>query len=246
MMRKANLVILVGVALAVFLVGCFPMPQKKEAPSPENESGYVETTPQVEEESSSSTTNAVDVVMDRALNRKVNIFLSNFAECFMDGFTRQSITDLELVRFGVGHNYKNNFKLWQPTADKMNVKIKADYVTKTIDKYFGPIGFSHQSADEWTIYRDGHYIVPVADGEAIPFVQIDRLTRDGNGLYTAYGSIYGNANYLMVDDPYKPLSAWSNAERAEIEYYGKIQATFTEVTESDKSRFIIQSYTPGN
>ncbi len=246
MMRKANTVILVVVALTVFLTGCFPMPQKKESPPPENESGYVETAPQAEGETAPNIEKATEVSMDQALNRKVNIFLSNFAECFMDSFTRQSITDLELVRFGVGHNYKNNYKLWQPTADKMNVKLKADYVTKTIDKYFGPIGFSHQSADEWTIYRDGHYIVPVADGEAIPFVQIDRLTKDADGVFTAYGSIYGNANYLMVDDPYKPLQAWSDAEREEIELYGNVQATFTELTEDGKSRFIIQTYTVGN
>ncbi len=244
--RKLALVVTITMIAAVTLAGCFPLPKKQEAPPPENGGGYVQPAASDDQVSSGSEGNAeTEIQMDAALNRKVNIFLSNFAEAFMESFDRQSITREDLARFAVRHNYINNYQRWQPTADQMNVQIKADYIAGTVDKYFGPIGFTHGPVDGYVGYADGFYSIPLADGEAIPFVQIERLFKSPDGTYTAYGQIYGNANYLSVDDPYKPFSAWSSAELDEIERYGKVQATFTEVIEDGKSRFIIQSYSRG-
>ena len=48
--------------------------------------------------------------------KELNTFFSNFSEVFVEPFKKDDITDINLVKFSVLHNYRNNEKLFVRAA----------------------------------------------------------------------------------------------------------------------------------
>jgi hypothetical protein len=183
-----------------------------------------------------------EVVMDKEMKRKINIFLSNFSECFFDNFNIVEAKDDELIRFAVSHNYKNNNQLWLPGDSDITTKIDVKFIEKTIEKYFNITEINHKSVGNEIVYRDDFYFIQQAAGEVIPFVQVNKLVQGENGILIAYGDEYGNANFLSKEDPYEPLEYWSDDERKEIELYNGMKAEFKEIESNGQKSFLLIKY----
>jgi hypothetical protein len=137
----------------------------------------------------------------------MGLFLSNFTELgFMDvDVEKMSQPDgyPDLVRFGVWHNYINNFKSRieknnNKPQDRGDLRIKVTYVEESVQKYFGikiKADRSVEQSDPPYILSDGYFSFWGADGEAPWYARVKKASSSQKGLWDLSGEIYN------ADDP---------------------------------------------
>lgn len=134
--------------------------------------------------------------------KKMSTFLSNFTELgFMD-FDAEILTNeddpADMIRFGIRHNYINNYKSRIARCKKKDCEwgslvIEGKYVTESIKKYFGVDYKKLASVTESDLpfYYDGtYYHFEGADGEAVYYARVDEAVRDSEGRIVMRGEIY--------------------------------------------------------
>lgn len=134
--------------------------------------------------------------------KRMSTFLSNFTELgFMD-FDAEVLTNeddpADMIRFGIWHNYINNYKSRIARCKKKNCEwgslvIEGKYVTESIKKYFGVDYKKLASVTESDLpfYYDGtYYHFEGADGEAVYYARVDEAVRDSEGRIVMRGEIY--------------------------------------------------------
>ncbi len=134
--------------------------------------------------------------------KKMSTFLSNFTELgFMD-FDAEVLTNeddpADMIRFGIWHNYINNYKSRIARCKKKDCEwgslvIEGKYVTESIKKYFGVDYKKLASVTESDLpfYYDGtYYHFEGADGEAVYYARVDEAVRDSEGRIVMRGEIY--------------------------------------------------------
>lgn len=156
--------------------------------------------------------------------KKLNIYFSNFSEAYLEPFTNGNISDDEMIKFGILHNHKNNFKLFEKAGEN-KLKIKDALVSKSIEKYFGKIFTTHKSIQDYK-YKDGYYFIPDADGEAYTFSQVEKLSDIGNDKYIAYINIYTASSGWTGDNNANP-EKWKKDANEMPELTSKFKATFS-------------------
>jgi len=138
---------------------------------------------------SQPTNKAVAVNLSKSQQKEFDTFFSNFAEANLESFTQKNgISNEELIRFGIMHNYinrKHNFV----RVDDNNVKIKKEYIEESAKKYFGKSIQNHKTI-EGVAYSNGYYSMPQADGEAFSFAQINKLSDIGGNKFEAEVNVY--------------------------------------------------------
>ncbi len=134
--------------------------------------------------------------------KRMSTFLSNFTELgFMD-FDAEVLTNeddpADMIRFGIWHNYINNYKSRIARCKKKGCEwgslvIEGKYVTESIKKYFGVDYKKLASVTEsdQPFYYDGtYYHFEGADGEAVYYARVDEAVRDSEGRIVMRGEIY--------------------------------------------------------
>lgn len=170
--------------------------------------------------------------------KKLNTFFSNFSEVFFRPFEKGQISNKELVSFGVLHNKRNNYKLFQP-YNSSYLKLNKKYVEASVEKYFGIESITHESIGDAT-YKDGYYIIPDGAGEAYLFSQVTKFIDIGNGYYVTYLNIYV-AGSGFIGDPHGNLESWK--EEGDVPRLSrKMKATVKKVTSKGSSRYILIDY----
>ncbi|MDR1481890.1 MAG: hypothetical protein LBI74_04630 [Synergistaceae bacterium] len=160
--------------------------------------------------------------------KKMSTFLSNFTEQgFMvfdieaDGADEplhlgapDAVSDL--IRFGIRHNYINNFKSRVAKCETKDCQygslvIDGKYVAESVKKYFD-LDLKNQSAMEGDppYFYDGKlYHFEGADGEATYYAQVKEVFKDGNvlrmtgELYNADDESERPAVFEATAKPYK-------------------------------------------
>ncbi len=142
---------------------------------------------------------------DREL-KAMGLFLSNFTEL---GFTDIDAEEMakpdsypELVRFGIMHNYVNNFKSRIETNKESarehgDVRIKASWVEASVLKYFGLKFTADKSVDQSDppYSFDGKYFhFWAADGEAAWHAKVKKASTPQKGVWDLSGSVYNADN----------------------------------------------------
>jgi len=181
------------------------------------------TTNTSKENATQKESSGTDVKLSAAEQKKLNVFFSNFSEVGMAPFARGKVSDETLINFGVLHLYKNSNSLFEKT-DAANAKIKEDKVSGAAQKYFGLNITSHKSTDRFK-YKNGYYFIPLADGEAYTFSQVERITDIGGDLYTAYVNVY-NAGSGWTGDVNGSRKDWEKDGGEIPELTGKYKAVF--------------------
>lgn len=172
--------------------------------------------------------------------KRLNTFFSNFSEVFLWPFEKGQISNKDLISFGVYHNKRNNYKLFQ-RYNFNYLKLDKKYVEATVEKYFGIKSIIHESSGDIT-YKDGYYILPDGDGEAFVFSQVTKFIDIGNGYYVAYLNIYV-ASSGFTGDPHGNLKIWQEDDEGDIPMLRqKMKATVQKVASNGSSRYILVEY----
>ncbi len=240
-MRADRLVLFVLIISSVFSITACSSVQSDKVAKVEK----IQTPTSIENNSEELTKYSKEIHLDRDEKKRVNIFLSNFSECFYNHFDNNNIQERELIKFAVSHNYKNNEELFVKGDDEYTIQISKEYIERSIKKYFGISSVKHQNVDDYTTYKDGYYYIPLATGEVIPFIQINKMFDLGSNEYIAYGDVYVNANYYS-GDPYDPIEYWNSEQKSEVEISGNVEAIFKEVNDVDGKRYILLKYDKKN
>jgi hypothetical protein len=150
--------------------------------------------------------------------KKMSTFLSNFTELGFMNFTTREMTNpqdpADMIRFGIGHNYVNNYKsrIKKCTAKSCphgSLMIEGRYVSESIKKYFD-VDYSKLASvmdSDPPYYYDGkNYHFEGADGEAVWYARVDEAKADSSGQVTMRGVVY-NADSDNGADIYGPFEA---------------------------------------
>jgi len=162
--------------------------------------------------------------------KKLNTFFSNFSEAYLEPFTSGNITDDELIKFGILHNYNNNFRLFEKAGEN-ELKIKDALISKSIEKYFGKTFSAHKSTKDYK-YKNGYYFIPNADGEAYTFSQVTSLSDIGGDRYIAYINVYTASSGWTGNEHDNPKN-WGADGGEKPELTSKLKATFTKTNGSN-------------
>lgn len=133
--------------------------------------------------------------------KAMEVFLSNFTEL---GFMNISIEEMaepanypDLVRFGVGHNYINNFRsrveILPEGKKRGDARIQAKWVEESVLKYFGLSIRADRSVEESDppYFLEGKFFhFWASDGEAPWHARIKEASGPQKGLWELTGEIY--------------------------------------------------------
>lgn len=139
--------------------------------------------------------------------KQMSTFLSNFTEL---GFFELNVREAEtpdLIRFGIMHNYVNNFKTRIKPCPKKNCEhgslvIDGKFVAESVKKYFG-LNLKNQSVKDSDppYHFDGKlYHFEGADGEAVYYAEVKQAEQKGR-IVRMTGDIYNTED--ESDRPYR-------------------------------------------
>lgn len=169
-----------------------------------------------------------EVKMTSAQKQNLDTFFSNFSEAGVASFKQDSLSDEALLDFALRHNYINKLKALQKTTDGLSVLVPVELVDKAAIKYFGRKVGKHAKQS---------YTVPMADGEAYTFSQIDRLVSLGNDRFQAEGVIYSTGSG-GTPNPHATPAEWKK-KGEDVSRAG----TFSAVIKAESERYILLEYT---
>ena len=147
--------------------------------------------------------------------QRMSTFISNFTETGLYNF--DDVDDLpnsELIRFGIWHNYVNNYKTrikpCQQNCGYGSLIVDGKHVAESVRKYFNR-GIRHDSIRQGRdfLYYDGQYYhFEGADGESLQAVVTDARNRGGLVVmrgYTYYADHEDErgADFTATAKPYK-------------------------------------------
>ena len=159
--------------------------------------------------------------------KRMSIFISNFTEQGLYDFDVERESDgmlwlggpdaaPDLIRFGIRHNYINNFKSRIKRCSKKNCEygsftLDGKFVQESVKKYFD-LDLKNQSVMESdpSYYFDGKlYHFNGEDGEAVYYAEVTSASRNGDEIDMS-GELYNTedkkdrpATFRAVARPYK-------------------------------------------
>ena len=131
--------------------------------------------------------------------KRMSVFLSNFTELGFYDFETETVGREELIRFGIWHNYINNFKsrivqCKVKDCEYGSLTIDSKYVEESLKKYFALDFKDHGNIPEPRSHYDGKlYHFEGSDGEATYYAQVKEVFKDDEGILKMTGKLY-NAN----------------------------------------------------
>ena len=181
--------------------------------------------------------------------RKINLFLSNFAEAY---FQEYPCNEYNMLYFGYTHSVINNPKKVKYDADEdcdyikkkdMDTVLK-DYFDKTVkpkDNYV--VYYDDNSVDFDVTFVDDRYQYWVADGESYDYMAVAKAMIDnGDGTYTVSFEIYNATNGLKSS--YYDFTAEQAAKSSKLKRTERGTAVVKEHTRSNgKKSYALIKYT---
>ena len=146
--------------------------------------------------------------------KQMSVFVSNFTEIGMNNFDIDELSDSELARFGIWHNWQNNFKTRIKRCPNKNCPygsfvIDKKFVAESVEKFFN-LEIEHESAPDNYGHYDGkkYYHFEGATGEAVQARVFEAEKSDG--LVIMRGKTYypdneeiEGKNFTAIAEPYK-------------------------------------------
>lgn len=149
------------------------------------------------------------VALSPSESKKLGVFLSNFTELQLYKFDTNKASISDLIRFGIWHNYINNFNS-RIGSSNGKLYISKSYVEESILKYFNIKFKDHRNIQNFK-YNGKGYTFEGSDGERIYYVQIDGFYDLGSNNFRIYGHLYdpdsGDEVVSRVDATVKKLKS---------------------------------------
>ncbi|MCW3795408.1 hypothetical protein OM416_27755 [Paenibacillus sp. LS1] len=158
------------------------------------------------------------VNLSNAEIKKMGILLSNLTELKLYNFDAKKVSNSELIRFGIWHNYINNFNS-RISSSKGKLYISKSEVEKSILKYFN-IKFKNHRSIQDSNYNGKGYIFDGSDGERVFYVKADALYDMGGSSFRISGHLY---------DPEDPSE----------DIISRVNATVKKVKTGNEYRYVI-------
>jgi len=181
------------------------------------------------------------VELSQTEKNELNTFFTNFSKIYTQPFNKGLIDDKEMIHFGIYYNY-NNFPQLFAQKDEFNLSINEAKVSETATLFFGKNISKHQSI-EGVEYNSGEYTIPMADGEAYRFSQVEELLDMGDNTFQATVSIYVASTGWTGNENDSP-ETWKSADMEEdipvLE--GKIVAIIEKGKENNPSGYLLIQY----
>lgn len=176
-----------------------------------------------------------DYVLTAAEQKKLDTFFSNFSEAYVQSFTQETLTEKTLLDFALIHSYINNPKSLIKSKDGLTAGVPAQLVDKAVERYFGRTISKH---------AEKVYTIPMADGEAYTFSQINKMTPLDADRFQAEGFIYSTGSG-GTPDPHGTPEQWAAAGE-EVDQVGTFTAIIKKVNSGGKYRYILLEYNVQN
>jgi len=150
--------------------------------------------------------------------RRMGVFLSNFTELGFMTFDAGDLTNendpADMIRFGIRHNYINNFRSRIAQCRVNNCRwgsltIEGKHVTESIKKYFDVNFTRHTSvtdSDPPYHYDGTRYHFQGADGEAIFYARVDKAVQNSSGQIVMTGELYDSDNKDHIIGSFEALA----------------------------------------
>ena len=147
--------------------------------------------------------------------RRMSVFISNFTEVGLYDFDLDDAAP-DLIRFGIRHNYINNFKTRIKKCKEKNCKhgsltLDGKFVQESVKKYFD-LDLKNQSVTDSDprCHFDGKlYHFEKAEGETVYYADVQQASREGKvvnmsgELYNVENKKERPAKFQAVAKPYK-------------------------------------------
>ncbi|WP_035291712.1 chitobiase/beta-hexosaminidase C-terminal domain-containing protein [Clostridium sp. KNHs214] len=202
-----------------------------------------------------------EIILNQELQRKFNIFMSNFAEIPYDmKFAEGKISNEQLILFGFWHNYRNHYRgIFSKGAnyfefENLHDKLKKDYIESAVKKYFNINSIKHQSIqkayNDIYEYKNGYYYKMHGDGECpIDYSVVYKMEDIGNNQYYIYAKNYHTNEYnqkIDLDYDYYSLN-FDNAEKIYKDKFDgdkieMVRAKVKKINENGSERYILLEY----
>lgn len=198
-----------------------------------------------------------EIIINQELQKKLNIFMSNFAEVpFNMLFEEGKISDRHLILFGFWHNRRNhgmNEPYFQ--YEESYCKINKKYIEQTVKKYYNINKINHKTIqidENYSYeYKNGYYyFMPAAGDNPIDYSVVYKVEDIGNNQYYVYAKNYHTSEYADIViykyDEYYSLN-FTKSERIYKDYLMDYQAEMVrakvqKITENGIERYILLEY----
>ncbi len=181
------------------------------------------------------------VKLTEAQRDELDTFFSMFSEVSLDAFAGETLTDDILIKFGVYHNYRNNYKYFVKSGKENQVKISESRVDESAVKYFGRKIGRHKSIEGIDL-SDGWYTVDEAAGEGLRFSQLLTFFEVGNSLFEATVQIYV-AGPGWSGDVHGREEDWEKSSPGDVpENTGMMRTLVRRVIENGECRYVLVEY----
>lgn len=175
--------------------------------------------------------------------RRLNVFVSNFAEAAVQPFERGNISQQALIEFGVRHNIINAPRRIQRSVDSDTSRLAAREVESAVRRYFDITSIQHQQLTgrySWIVYNDGQYSFVEGAGEPRPFAQVDSVSATPNGELNAYLTTYVIPD--IAADVYGTPVATLRCRGIEVTRQASFRALVKEVPSQSGQRYVLVAY----
>ena len=131
--------------------------------------------------------------------KKMGVFLSNFTELGFLNVDYAYMTEAQnpdMIRFGIRHNYINNFKSRIEMCENCkwgSLRIDGKYVQDTLKKYLDydlKQLFTVENSDPVYHFDGKYYHFEGADGESVIFAGVTGVQDNPDGTLTMTGDLY--------------------------------------------------------
>ena len=225
--------ILTFALVLVMCLGLLPACGVAESPAqttaPATPETQATTTPETTPTETTVATEATEPVEDANLladnQRKVNLFLSNFAETY---FEEYPCNEYRMLMFGYTHCLLNSSKKikydeldeWEYITKKDMDTVLKDYFDTTVkpkDSYV--VYYDGKDVDYDVTFIDDQYVYIPADGESYDYMAVAKAMADnGDGTYTVSFDVYyaeGGLKSSYYDFTAEQATKSSKLERTE-------------------------------
>lgn len=179
------------------------------------------------------------------VQRRINVFLSNFTETFFDTYP---CTKYEMVSFAYSHaRINNDGKVYYGSREYY---ISETDVNNILNKYFGitypkngaedVLSYTTQYGTQTIRYDGDYYYFPAADGEGYSYLSIaSEMVRNSDGSYTVKYDAYSLVDFWEDDtNNYYGYSAEQARNSIKLDYMYSGVARVKDYTRSNG----VQSY----
>lgn len=168
--------------------------------------------------------------------RKINVFLSSFAETFFEGYP---CSKYDMLMFGLIHCKINSGSKLKYDNDKEYITredmdaVLTDYFGKTVQpESERELFFADGYDDIFVAYDAGRYMIDAADGESYDYLAVvSSMEKNPDGTYAVEFDIYYAEEGLR--SAYYDFSAEEAVNAAELEWTGRGKATVRDYTRSN-------------